>query len=247
MIAGSSAGFGGAVHIVPPMTIANAYVAPFAAAVKAKVKAAGVRRRPHQPAAGRGEDPRLRPGRHGRHDARDDLRSGDGEQGGGRTLDDIRACIGCNQACIGHFHLGYPISCIQHPETGRELTYGTLKPAARKKKVLIAGGGPGGMKAAAVAAERGHDVTLYEASERLGGQALLAQMLPGRAEFGGIVTNLSREMELAGAQVVMRTKVDARAGRRARSPTPSSSRPAPGRARPRSKASRAPTSSMPGR
>ena len=55
---------------------------------------------------------------------------------------------------------------------------------------MVAGGGPGGMKAAAVAAERGHDVTLYEASERLGGQALLAQMLPGRAEFGGIVTNL---------------------------------------------------------
>ena len=45
-------------------------------------------------------------------------------------LDDIRACIACNQACIGHFHLGYAISCIQHPETGRELDYGTVKPAA---------------------------------------------------------------------------------------------------------------------
>ena len=67
--------------------------------------------------------------------------------------DDIRACIGCNQACIGHFHLGYSISCIQHPETGREMTYGAVKPAARKKKVLIAGGGPAGMKAAAVAAK----------------------------------------------------------------------------------------------
>ena len=43
-------------------------------------------------------------------------------------LDDIRACIACNQACIGHFHKGYPISCIQHPETGRELNYGTLRP-----------------------------------------------------------------------------------------------------------------------
>ena len=55
--------------------------------------------------------------------------------------DDIRACIGCNQACIGHFHLGYSISCIQHPETGRELAYGSVKPAAKKKKVLVAGGG----------------------------------------------------------------------------------------------------------
>src|SRR4029453_5221 len=96
---------------------------------------------------------------------------------------------------------------IQHPETGRELTYGTLQPAARKKKIIVAGGGPGGMKAAAVAAARGHDVTLYEAGERLGGQGLLAQMLPGRAEVGGIVTNLSREMELAGARVALRTKV----------------------------------------
>src|SRR4030095_963678 len=87
-------------------------------------------------------------------------------------LDDIRACIGCNQACIGHFHLGYPISCIQHPETGRELTYGTLRPAARKKKIVVAGAWPGGMKAAAVAGERGHDVTLYEARERRGGAAL---------------------------------------------------------------------------
>jgi NADPH-dependent 2,4-dienoyl-CoA reductase/sulfur reductase-like enzyme len=103
--------------------------------------------------------------------------------------------------------MGYPISCIQHPETGRELTYGTLTKAARRKKVMVVGGGPGGMKAAAVAAARGHDVTLYEASERLGGQTLLAQALPGRAEFGGIVTNLSREMELAGAKVTLRQKV----------------------------------------
>ena len=66
---------------------------------------------------------------------------------------------------------------------------------------MVAGGGPAGMKAAAVAAERGHDVTLCEASARLGGQALLAQLLPGRAEFGGIITNLTREMEQAGVTV----------------------------------------------
>ena len=97
--------------------------------------------------------------------------------------DDIRACIACNQACIGHFQLGVPISCIQHPETGRELTYGAIMPAARRKRVLVAGGGPAGLKAAAVAAERGHEVSLHEASPRLGGQALLAQLLPRRLEF----------------------------------------------------------------
>ena len=207
VIAGSSAGFGSAVHIAPPMAIANAYVAPFAAAVKARIKAAVfVAGRINQPqdaekviASGQADMVGMT-----RAMICDPEMAGKAEAG---RLDDIRACIGCNLACIGHFHLGYPISCIQHPETGRELTYGTLTPATRKKKVLIAGGGPGGMKAAAVAAERGHDVTLYEASERLGGQALLAQMLPSRAEFGGIVTNLSREMQLANATVVLRTRV----------------------------------------
>jgi pyruvate/2-oxoglutarate dehydrogenase complex dihydrolipoamide dehydrogenase (E3) component len=124
------------------------------------------------------------------------------------ALEDIRACIACNQACIGHFHKGFPISCIQNPVSGRELRFGTLARAARSKKVMVVGGGPAGMKAAAVAAERGHHVTLFEAERRLGGQALLAQMLPGRAEFGGIVTNLQRELELAGVQVHRGARVD---------------------------------------
>lgn len=107
-----------------------------------------------------------------------------------RRSDDIRACIGCNQACIGHAQEGYPISCIQRRETGRENTYGTLKLTARRKRIFVAGGGPAGMKAATVAAEGGHDVTLYEAAPRLGGQALLAQLRPGRTE-----TTLERELE----------------------------------------------------
>ncbi|MBC6440104.1 MAG: FAD-dependent oxidoreductase [Rhodospirillales bacterium] len=124
--------------------------------------------------------------------------------------DDIRACIACNQACVAHRLQYFPVSCIQHPETGRELAFDHVKaPAAQKKSVWVVGGGPGGMKAAAVLAERGHAVTLYEKAGQLGGQALLAQALPGRAEFGGIVTNLAREMALAGVAVVRNTAVDA--------------------------------------
>jgi 2,4-dienoyl-CoA reductase-like NADH-dependent reductase (Old Yellow Enzyme family)/thioredoxin reductase len=208
-IAGSSAGISGSVHIVPPMSVRNAYVVPYAAAIKAKVSIpVFVGGRINQPqeaeralATGQADmcamtramicDPEM-PNK--AHDGR---------------IEDIRACVGCNQACIGHMHLGYPISCIQHPESGREMTYGQPKRVEKPRKVLVAGGGPAGMKAAAVAAERGHDVTLYEQSNQLGGQVLLAQLLPGRLEFGGVVTNLLREIELTGVKVVMTTRVTA--------------------------------------
>lgn len=123
-------------------------------------------------------------------------------------IEDIRVCIGCNQACIGHRHTGSPLSCIQNPVTGRELSFSNPPPAHIPKRIIVAGGGPGGMKAAAVAASRGHQVTLYERTERLGGQVLLAEKLPGRAEFGGIVPNLEREMILAGVGIVMGKNVD---------------------------------------
>ncbi len=208
VIAGTSATLGGAIHIVPPMAIANAYLAPFAATVKAKVSIPVF-------VAGRINQPQ---------EAEKVIASGQADMCGmTRALicdpempnkaaagrgEDIRACIACNQACIGHFHQGVAISCIQHPETGRELQYGTRKPVAKAKRVLVVGGGPAGMKAAAVAAERGHDVELHEAGRQLGGQVLLAQLLPGRAEFGGLATNLAREMELAGVSVTLNSRVD---------------------------------------
>jgi 2,4-dienoyl-CoA reductase-like NADH-dependent reductase (Old Yellow Enzyme family) len=209
IIAGSSASLAGSVHIVPPMLVEPAYVAPYAAAIRDRVcRPVFVAGRINQPqiaervlASGQADlcgmtramicDPEM-----------------PGKAAAGR-LDDIRACIACNQACIGHMLAGYPISCIQHPETGRERRFGRRRPAAARRRVLVVGGGPAGMKAAAVAAERGHEVTLYEAAPRLGGQALLAQLLPGRAEFGGIVGNLEREMQLAGVRVVRNRAVDA--------------------------------------
>jgi len=201
VIAGTSATFGGAIHIVPPMAIEPGYTAPLSARLKAELGLPVF-------VAGRINQPQL---------AERILAAGQADMCGmtramiadpelankARTgrLDDIRACIACNQACIGHMQLGYGISCIQHPETGRELAYGRRVPTQRPRRVMVAGGGPGGLKAAAVAAERGHRVSLHEAAGQLGGQALLAQLLPGRAEFGGIVTNLAREAERAGVAV----------------------------------------------
>ena len=89
-----------------------------------------------------------------------------------------------------------------------ELILGAHPAVEKSRKLLVAGGGPGGMKAAAVAAERGHQVILCEKSGLLGGQALLAQTLPGRAEFGVIVDNLRREMELSGVEIRLRSEVD---------------------------------------
>jgi hypothetical protein len=101
-------------------------------------------------------------------------------------LDDIRACISCNQACIGgHFHAGYPISCIQFPESGREREFrasdGRSEGSGRGAPRRESGDDRGGQafKAAAVAAERGHRVTLVEAGRRVGGQVLLAQEAAG--------------------------------------------------------------------
>src|SRR4029078_9862892 len=83
--------------------------------------------------------------------------------------DDIRACIACNQACIGHFQLGIAISCIQYPETGRELLFEAKPRVQRPRRIMVIGGGPAGLKAAAVAAERGHEVDLHEREGQLGG------------------------------------------------------------------------------
>jgi len=208
IVAGTSASLGGAVHIVPPMAVEAAYLAREAGTFKAGLSIPlFVTGRINQPqeaeaiiAKGQADvcgmtralicDPQM---------------PNKSESG---NSDDVRACIACNQACIGHFHKGLPISCIQHPETGRELLYGQPKPSARGKRILVVGGGPAGMKAAAVAAQRGHRVTLYEASAQLGGQIQLAQLLPRRSEFGGASTNLQREMQLAGVEVVRNTRVD---------------------------------------
>ena len=208
VIAGTSASLQGAIHIVPPMFYEAGYVAPFAARVKAIVSMPVI-------VTGRINQPQI---------AEEILKSSAADFCGmtraliadpdmpnkaqAGALDDIRACIACNQACIGHFHKGYPISCIQYPETGRELTLGARKTkTTQANHILVVGGGPAGMKASAVLAERGHRVTLCEASSQLGGQALLAQLLPGRAEFGGIVTNLKREVERAGVEIRRKTDV----------------------------------------
>ncbi|GAC1672339.1 MAG: FAD-dependent oxidoreductase [Steroidobacteraceae bacterium] len=205
---GTSASLGGAIHIAPPMTFKTAYVVPYAARIKRQSRIpVFVTGRINQPQ----DAEAVIAGNHadvcGMTRALISDPDMPNKTARGAT-EDIRACIACNQACIGHFHKGYPISCIQNPVSGRELQFGTMSRAVRSKRVMVIGGGPAGMKAAAIAAERGHRASLFEAERRLGGQALLAQMLPGRAEFGGLITNLQRELELAGVEIHKGSRAD---------------------------------------
>lgn len=206
--AGTSKSLGGAIHIVPPMVYDNGYLATTTAPIQQTTQTPII-------LSGRINQPQ---------EAEQILREGQADMCGmtramicdpcmpnkaqAGKIDSIRACIGCNQACIGHFHKGYPISCIQHPETGRERQYGNLPTTDHAKQILVIGGGPAGMKAATVAATRGHKVTLLEQASQLGGQVKLAQQLPKREEFGGLITNLSYELAQSGCEIKCNTPVD---------------------------------------
>ena len=209
LVLGSSSTLGGSTHIVPPMEYDPVYVVPTTSRIKAEISKPVI-------VTGRINQPQM---------AEQILANRQADLCGmtramiadplmptkarANRVEDIRACIGCNQACSGHGLHGSPISCIQYPESGRELEFSVKSPVTRLQKVMVVGGGPAGLKAAAVAAERGHAVTLYEREKQLGGQVLLAQRLPSRAEFGGLATNLVRECELAGVNMVTGTEVSA--------------------------------------
>jgi 2,4-dienoyl-CoA reductase-like NADH-dependent reductase (Old Yellow Enzyme family) len=125
--------------------------------------------------------------------------------------DEIRACTGINQSCYGNLLQSMPINCVQNPAVGREddLGLGTMERATTTKKVVVVGGGPGGLEAAWVAATRGHDVTLLERADELGGAIRWARTLPGREEIGHLATWRIGECERQG--VDLRTGVEATA------------------------------------
>jgi NADPH-dependent 2,4-dienoyl-CoA reductase/sulfur reductase-like enzyme len=124
-------------------------------------------------------------------------------------LDDIRYCIACNQGCIGRIGMNKTLGCVQNPAIGREKEWGegTLEKAAVKKKVTVVGGGPAGMWAAKMAGRRGHNVTLFDRNETLGGQVVTAMKGTGRDEFGVIIRNEKDQVTKAGVQVKLGTEV----------------------------------------
>ncbi len=116
---------------------------------------------------------------------------------------DIRKCIACNQYCIGLMGLNSPLSCIQNPANGSEAALGNDSYAAapKSKNVLVIGAGPAGMEAAIVAAHHGHDVTLWEREERLGGMVNWIVKTPERLEYGDLIRNKSSELKRYGVRL----------------------------------------------
>jgi 2,4-dienoyl-CoA reductase (NADPH2) len=112
----------------------------------------------------------------------------------------INICIACNQACLDHYFIGQPASCVVNPRAGREtkLIFSRVK---KKKRIAVVGGGPAGLSCASAAADRGHDVTLFEKAPELGGQFNLAKKIPGKQEFGESVAYFAERLRRAGATI----------------------------------------------
>ena len=120
----------------------------------------------------------------------------------------IRTCAACNQECVGRMGSNRWLGCIENPRAGRE-SVPRPAPGRAGRRVYVVGGGPGGLQAAVTAARRGHRVTLFEQAPRTGGQVAVAAGVPGRAEFGAIVTNLAAEAAWLGVDVRTSHAVDA--------------------------------------
>ena len=121
--------------------------------------------------------------------------------------DEINTCIGCNQACLDHTFGGKLTSCLVNPRACHETELNYL-PTIAVKKIAVVGAGPAGLSAATVAAERGHQVTLFDSASEIGGQFNVAKRVPGKEEFFETLRYFGRKLQTTGVEVCLNTRVD---------------------------------------
>ena len=114
--------------------------------------------------------------------------------------DEINTCIGCNQACLDQIFERQTATCLVNPYACRE-TELVFTPAAARRKVAVVGAGPAGMACALTAAERGHDVSLFDAAAEIGGQFNLARRIPGKEEFAETLRYFRVRLKQAGVRL----------------------------------------------
>jgi len=121
---------------------------------------------------------------------------------------DINTCIGCNQACLDHTFGGKLTSCLVNPRACHETELNYI-PTTQVKKIAVVGAGPAGLSAATVAAERGHNVTLFDAASEVGGQFNVAKRIPGKEEFYETLRYFANKLQQTGVDVRLNTRVTA--------------------------------------
>ncbi len=122
--------------------------------------------------------------------------------------DEINTCIACNQACLDHTFGGKLTSCLVNPRACRE-TELNYPPVTLVRRIAVVGAGPAGLAYAVTAAQRGHQVTLYDAGPRIGGQFNLAARIPGKEEFNETLRYYARMIEKLGIDLRLDTRADA--------------------------------------
>jgi 2,4-dienoyl-CoA reductase (NADPH2) len=120
--------------------------------------------------------------------------------------DEINTCIGCNQACLDHTFSNKRASCLVNPRACHE-TELVYRKARARRRVAVVGAGPAGLSASTVAAECGHDVTLFDSSDAVGGQFKIAMQIPGKEEFAETLRYFTRRLEITGVKVKLNTRV----------------------------------------
>ena len=120
--------------------------------------------------------------------------------------DEINTCIACNQACLDHVFEQKVASCLVNPRACHETEFNYDK-AAISKKIAVVGAGPAGLSAATIAAQRGHQVTLFEADNEIGGQFNIAKQIPGKEEFYETIRYFKKQLVLHQVNLQLNTSV----------------------------------------